>query len=66
MGKLPQLDVEAKRTTCLSSAHPLPKRRASRAWLPPEALGRRTVFLAGTESGSLKAGDFKTSRVLGA
>jgi len=24
-----------------------------------EALGRRTVFLAGTESGSLKAGDFK-------
>ena len=33
-------------------------------WLPPKALGRRTRFLAGTESGSLKAGDFKGCRAL--
>jgi hypothetical protein len=61
MGKLPQLDVEVKPMRCLSSAHPLPSvELAERAYeaeplrLPPEALGR-----AGTESGSLKARDFK-------
>ena len=76
MGKLPQLNVEVKRTRCLSSSRVLilypSVELAERAYeaeplrLPPEAFGPRTVFLAGPESGSLKAGDFKTSRVFGA
>jgi hypothetical protein len=45
MGKLPQLNLEVKRTRCLSSAHPLPKRRASGA-----CLRGRTVTATGALS----------------
>ena len=72
MGKLPQLNVEVKRTRCLSSSRVLilypSVELAERAYeaeplrLPPEALGRRTRLPSGNGKRLFKGGrlqDFK-------